>query len=198
MHPSHYAKASPNKPAFILASTGETVTYAQLEKRSNQIAQLFRSLGLKPDDHIAIHMENNRHFMEIVWGAQRSGIIYTAISTHLREDEIAYIVDNCEAKLLISSSKLGDLARNIRSRCSGLQHCFMVGDPLPGYASWEETTKSQSDLPITDEERGVQMLYSSGTTGQPKGILPKRVPGDPITVMTVSYTHLTLPTICSV
>ena len=129
MHPSHYAKASPNKPAFILASTGETVTYAQLEKRSNQIAQLFRSLGLKPDDHIAIHMENNRHFMEIVWGAQRSGIIYTAISTHLREDEIAYIVDNCEAKLLISSSKLGDLARNIRSRCSGLQHCFMVEIP---------------------------------------------------------------------
>ena len=190
MHPSHYAKASPNKPAFILASTGETVTYAQLEKRSNQIAQLFRSLGLKPDDHIAIHMENNRHFMEIVWGAQRSGIIYTAISTHLREDEIAYIVDNCEAKLLISSSKLGDLARNIRSRCSGLQHCFMVGDPLPGYASWEDTTKSQSDLPITDEERGVQMLYSSGTTGQPKGVLPKRVPGDLITVMTPTASAL--------
>ena len=66
----------------------------------------------------------------------------------------------------------------------------MVGDPLPGYASWEETTKSQSDLPITDEERGVQMLYSSGTTGQPKGVLPKRVPGDPITVMTPTASAL--------
>ena len=85
-------------------------------------------------------MENNRYFMEIVWAAQRSGIIYTAISTHLREEEIAYIVDNCEAKILISSNALGDLAGNIRSRCNGLQDCFMVGGTSHGYLSLEGAT----------------------------------------------------------
>ena len=186
MHPSHYAKTTPDKPAFIMAGSGESVTYLQLEQRSNQIAQLFRSLGLKPDDHVAIHMENNRHFMEIVWGAQRAGIIYTAISTHLREEEIAYIVDNCEAKVLISSTALGDLAGNIRSRCKHLQDCFMVGGTQQGYLSWEKTTETQPDTPINDEERGVQMLYSSGTTGRPKGVLPMRNPGESIQVMTPS------------
>lgn len=186
MHPSHFAKTSPNKPAFIMAADGEVVTYLQLEQRSNQIAQLFRALGLKPGDHIAIHMENNRHFLEIVWGAQRTGIIYTAISTHLREDEISYIVDNCEARVLISSSALGDLAGNIRSRCDGLEYHYMVGGVLQGYMSWEEAINTQPDTPIKDEERGVQMLYSSGTTGRPKGVLPKRVPGESIRVLNPS------------
>ena len=190
MHPSHFAKSTPDKPAFIMAGSGEEVTYLQLEQRSNQLAQLFRSLGLQPDDHIAIHMENNRHFMEIVWAAQRSGIIYTAISTHLREEEIAYIVDNCEAKVLISSNALGDLASNIRSRCNGLQDCFMVSGTSHGYLSLEDAIKSQPDTPISDEERGVQMLYSSGTTGRPKGVLPKRVPGESIQVMTPSAATL--------
>ena len=192
MHPSYFAKTTPDKPAFIMAGSGESVTYLQLEQRSNQIAQLFRSLGLKPDDHIAIHMENNRHFMEIVWGAQRAGIIYTAISTHLREDEIAYIVDNCEAKVLISSKALGDLAGNIRTRCERLRDCFMVGGTREGYLSWEEATVTQPDTPIGDEERGVQMLYSSGTTGRPKGVLPKRKAGESIQVMPPSADTLRL------
>jgi long-chain acyl-CoA synthetase len=190
MHPSHFAKSTPDKPAFIMAGSGEVVTYLQLEQRSNQIAQLFRSLGLQPDDHIAIHMENNRHFMEIVWAAQRSGIIYTAISTHLREEEIAYIVDNCEAKVLISSIALGDLAGNIRSRCNGLQDCFMVGGTSHGYLSLDEAIESQPNTPIDDEERGLQMLYSSGTTGRPKGVLPKRASGESIQVMTPSAATL--------
>jgi long-chain acyl-CoA synthetase len=186
MHPSHFAKTTPDKPAFIMAGSGEVVTYLELEKRSNQIAQLFRSLALKPDDHIAIHMENCRHFIEIVWGAQRAGIIYTAISTHLREEEIAYIVENCEAKLIISSSSLGDLAGNIRSRCKDLQTCYMVGGTQQGFDSWEKVTKTQPDTPIADEERGVQMLYSSGTTGRPKGVLPQRTPGESIQAMAPS------------
>lgn len=179
MHPSQHARTNPDKPAFIMAGSGEVVTYRQLDDRTNQAAQLFRSLGLKLGDHIAIHMENNRHFLEIVWSAQRSGLIYTAISTHLKEEEIAYIVDNCEAKLIVTSSALGELAGNIQQRCPQLQHSFMVNGASAGFDSWEEAIAGQPTESIADEERGVQMLYSSGTTGRPKGVLP-RAPGGEI------------------
>ena len=78
MHPSIHAQTHPDKPAYIMAATGETVTYRQLDEQSNRIAQLFRSLGLKAGDHIALFLENNARFFEICWGAQRSGLIYTA------------------------------------------------------------------------------------------------------------------------
>ena len=92
-HPSITAETYPNKPAIIMGSSGEMVTYRQLDERSNQGAQLFRSLGLQTGDHIGMMMENNRQFLEICWAAQRSGIVFTPISTHLKEDETAYILE---------------------------------------------------------------------------------------------------------
>ena len=102
-HPSITAKTYPHKPAIIMGSTGEIVTYHDLDERSNQAAQLFRSLGLKSGDHIGMMLENNRQFLEIVWAAQRSGLIFTPISTHLKKSETAYILQNCGAKLFIGS-----------------------------------------------------------------------------------------------
>ena len=75
-----------------MAGTGETVTYRQLDERSNRVAQLFRALGLKAGDDIALFMENNPRFFEICWGAQRAGLIYTAISSRLTAGEVEYIV----------------------------------------------------------------------------------------------------------
>src|SRR5438270_11947705 len=80
MHPSIHARKHPDKPAYIMAATGEAVSYRQLDEQSNRIAQLFRSHGLRPGDHIALFLDNNPRFFEICWGAQRSGLIYTAIS----------------------------------------------------------------------------------------------------------------------
>jgi fatty-acyl-CoA synthase len=94
-HPSITAQTYPHKPAIIMGDSGEMVTYRQLDERSNQGAHLFRSLGLAAGDHIGIMMENNRQFLEICWAAQRSGLIYTPISTHLKRDESAYILENC-------------------------------------------------------------------------------------------------------
>ena len=91
-HPSIYAQTYPRKPAFIMGNTGEMVTFGQLDERSCQGAQLFRSLGLKTGDHIGLMLENNARFMEIVWAAQRAGLIYTPISTHLKQEETAYIL----------------------------------------------------------------------------------------------------------
>ena len=169
-HPSVTAETYPHKPAFIMGESGEMVTYAELDERSNQGAQLFRSLGLKAGDHIGMMLENNRQFMEIVWAAQRAGLIFTPVSTHLKKEETRYILDNCGARLFIGSHALAEVAEQVRAGSTGVQHFFMVGGVRPGFESWEEATDRQPSTRIKDERNGVPMLYSSGTTGQPKGV----------------------------
>ena len=83
MHIYVHAEPTPDKPALRMAGSGLTVTFGELEERSNRVAQMLRALGLRTGDHIAILMENHPRFFEVCWGAQRSGIFYTAISTHL-------------------------------------------------------------------------------------------------------------------
>jgi fatty-acyl-CoA synthase len=170
-HPSITAQTYPHKPAIIMGGSGEMVTYKELDERSNQGAQLFRSLGLKTGDHIGMMLENNRQFLEILWAAQRSGLIFTPISTHLKKSETAYILQNCGAKLFIGSLALSAVAEELLSESTGVQHFYMVGGVKPGFESWEEAIDAQPTAPIGDESNGVPMLYSSGTTGQPKGIL---------------------------
>jgi len=170
-HPSITAQTYPHKPAIIMGDSGEMVTYKELDERSNQGAQLFRSLGLKTGDHIGMMLENNRQFLEILWAAQRSGLIFTPISTHLKKSETAYILKNCGAKLFIGSLGLSAVAEELLAESTGVDHFYMVGGVKSGFDSWEEATDTQPDTPIADESNGVPMLYSSGTTGQPKGIL---------------------------
>jgi fatty-acyl-CoA synthase len=146
------------------------VTYRQLDERSNQGAQLFRSLGLQAGDHIGMMLENNRQFLEIVWAAQRSGIIFTPISTHLKRDEVVYILENCGAQLFIGSLHLSEVAQQVLPAVTGVKHFYMAGGIKPGFESWDEATDTQPTTPISDETYGVPMLYSSGTTGQPKGV----------------------------
>jgi long-chain acyl-CoA synthetase len=169
-HPSVTAQTYPHKPAFIMGASGEIVTFRQLDERSNQGAQLFRSLGLKTGDHIGMMMENTRQFMEIVWAAQRSGLVFTPISTHLKKEETAYILQNCGAKLFIGSHALAAVAEELLSESTDVDHFYMVDGVKPGFQSWEEVSDEQPTTPISDESNGVPMLYSSGTTGQPKGV----------------------------
>src|SRR3984957_9763522 len=102
MHPSHHAKSHPDKPAYIMAASGETVTYGQLEARSNQGAHLFRRMGLEAGDAIAIFMDNSPRYYEVLWAAQRSGLRFTCISSKLNAGEVAYIVGDSESKALIA------------------------------------------------------------------------------------------------
>ena len=179
MHPYIHAQKFPDKPAYLMAGSGETVTYGQLDRQSNRIAQLFRSLGLRAGDHIAIFMENNARFFEICWGAQRSGLIYTAISSRLTAPEVDYIVGDCGAKLFVTSRYLAERAAELRPLMANAAHRFMVDGTIDGYASWEEAVARQPATPIADQTQGHDMLYSSGTTGRPKGVLPV-VPKQPI------------------
>src|SRR6478752_10617907 len=132
MHPSIHAKTHPDKAAYIMAATGETVTYRQLDEQSNRIAQLFRSLGLKPRDHIAIFLENNPRYFEICWGAQRSGLVYTAISSRLTAAEVEYIVNDCGAKLFVTSTALADKAAEVATLMPAVANRYMIDGTLAG------------------------------------------------------------------
>src|SRR5512142_697821 len=127
MHPYIHAQKHPDKPAYIMAATGETVTYRQLDDQSNRIAQLFRSLGLRARDHVAIHLENNPRFFEICWGAQRAGLVYTAISSRLTAPEVEYIVNDCGATLFVTSSYLREKAADLANLMPGVANRYMIG-----------------------------------------------------------------------
>ena len=169
-HPSIYARTVPDKIAYQMAGTGKAITYRELDELSNQGAQLFRSLGLKAGDHIAFLMENRLAFMEICWAAQRAGLYYTAISRYLTEDEIAYIVKDCGAKVFITSPKCAEQVRNLVKGDASAPLFFMVDEPEAGFRSWDSEAIAMPKTPIADEVAGYDMLYSSGTTGRPKGI----------------------------
>ena len=151
-HPSVHARTLPNKIAYQMAGTGKAITYRELDELSNQGAQLFRSLGLKAGDHIALLMENRLAFMEICWAAQRSGLYYTAISRYLTTDEIGYIVKDCGAKLVITSPKCAEQIKGIVSDAAGAPLFYMIDEPLPGFRSWDTEALAQPTTPISDEE----------------------------------------------
>ncbi len=170
MHPSIHARTHPDKPAYIMASTGETVTYGQLEARSNQGAHLFRSIGLRPGDHIALFSDNNARFYEVCWAAQRCGLYYTAMSSRLTAAEIDYIVKDCGAKAFIAAKALEPAAGKLAGKFANVQHYYSIAGDMPGYESFEAARAAMPTTPIADQVAGHDMLYSSGTTGRPKGV----------------------------
>ena len=192
MHPSINARKTPDKPAIVMAASGETLTYRELDDRSNQGAQLFRKLGLANGDCIAIFMQNDIRFLEICWAAQRAGLYYTCISSRLTAGEAEYIVRDCGAKLLVVSHGLAEVARDLAPRLGDLS-LYMVGGKVPGYESYEDAASAQPAIPIADESAGADMLYSSGTTGRPKGVrhalegLPIDAPSPLVALVTMLF-----------
>ncbi|GAA0316920.1 acyl-CoA synthetase [Sphingomonas oligophenolica] len=177
MHPSVHGRETPDKPALIVAETGETISFADLDRRSNRAAQLFRAKGLKAGDTIALFVENVPEFYDIVWGAQRSGLFFVCISTKLTTPEVDYIVRDSGAKLVVASAGLAPVAAQLAGTL-GDTLLFALGGDVPGWASWEEAVAAMPDTPIADERSGADMLYSSGTTGRPKGVRVA-LPDDP-------------------
>ena len=167
MHPATHAKTHPERAAYIMAATGETVTYGQLDARSNQGAHFFRAQGLKPGDVIALFMDNHPRYFEIAWAAQRSGLYYTCISSKLTAGEVEYIVGDCEAQLLITSPGVGAVADDLPGVLPKHVKLYMAGEARAPYASWDDAIAGFPTTPIADETAGSDMLYSSGTTGRP-------------------------------
>lgn len=193
-HPSIHAQSTPGKIAYQMAGSGEAITYAELDRRSNQGAQLFRSLGLKTGDHIALLMENCLPFMEVCWAAQRSGLYYTAISRYLTPEEIAYIVRDCGARIVITTPQCAAAIAPLVGAAPGAPVFFITGEARPGFRSWDEARDAQPATPIADEAAGYDMLYSSGTTGRPKGI--KRPLSEPSILVPNPLLKLLCSTMC--
>jgi long-chain acyl-CoA synthetase len=171
MWPGPHAATRPDKPAFIMAGSGATVTYRELDDRSNQLAQLLHDRGIGFRDHVAIFLDNNPRYLEVVWAAQRSGIYFTPINFHFNADEVAYIVENCDARAFFTTTALGEVARELTGKLPPSVETRMVADgPLDGYERLEESIAAYPTAPLAEELEGHAMMYSSGTTGRPKGI----------------------------
>ncbi len=179
MHIREFAKTTPDKPVIIMAGSGETVTYKQLDDRSNKAAQYLRAQGLEIGGHVALLMENNPRFYEVCWAAQRAGLYYTAISSRLSAEEAAYIINDCGARIFITSEYKSELAGQLIDRIPNVEEKLMVDGTIPGYHSYEDKVSGYPAEPLSDECEGADMLYSSGTTGRPKGVKPAEV-GNPI------------------
>jgi len=160
-----------DRPAVIMGSTGQTVSYRELDERSNRLVHLLRERGLGKGDVVAVLLENNAHLHEVTWAARRSGMYFTPINRHLTGAEVEYIVTNCGAKAIVASSAVAEAAGALTPEVAPeLQVRLMMGGTIPGWESYEDATAGQSGEPVEDEQEGDLLQYSSGTTGRPKGI----------------------------
>ena len=176
MYPGHWAQVHPEKVAIVNTLTGAEQTYAQLNDRSNQLAQLLWAKGLRRGDHIALFMENDIRYFEVVWAALRSGLYITTINRYLTCEEAGYIVDDCEAQALVTSAVMHE-AEGLQAHAPNCHTWLSMDDRHPGFDDYDEAIAAFPAEPLAEEPAGGMMLYSSGTTGRPKGIkrpLPDR------------------------
>jgi len=191
MYPGKYAQMHAERTAFIMADSGEAVTYAELEQRSNQLAHVLRAHGLSRLDHYSVFMENNSRYLEACVAGERTGLYYTCINSYLISGELSYILNNSEAQLLITSKASFEVARQALVDAPRVALCLVVGgggqlESTVGNAvvrDYEMALAGQPGTAVADEALGTSMLYSSGTTGRPKGVLrplPDNPPSQPL------------------
>jgi long-chain acyl-CoA synthetase len=173
VYPGEHARKHPDWPAIVMARSGEVVTYGEYEQRCNRAAHFLRDVGLQRGDHVAVLMENHPRMLEFEGAAERTGLYYTLVNSHLTAEEAAYIVNDCEARVFVSSAAKRDVALGVAERCPKLERLLMVdvGEEVGPFEPYEQVMASYPAEPIPDEQLGAAMLYSSGTTGRPKGIL---------------------------
>jgi long-chain acyl-CoA synthetase len=187
MYTGQYAVKKANQPAIIMAESGETLSYAQFDQHSNKVAHLLSTMGLTRLDHYAIFMENTISYAEICGGGERSGLYYTCINSYLTVDELAYIINNSESQIVFTSEAKSHTVEQALAQCPNVRRCYVVdGDgPTDMFERYADAIKDLPETPVDNESLGTSMLYSSGTTGRPKGIiraLPDNLPDEPLPI----------------
>ena len=170
MFPGAHLAAHADKPALIMGGSGFTQTFAELDAAANRLSHLLRSAGLEPGDHIAICMENHDRYLEVVWGCHYAGLVYTCTSSRLQSGELEYILNDCEARAFITSQYKAEQAAEIVANTPGVELRLMLDGVIDGYESYEDAVADQPVEPLEHRIAGTDMLYSSGTTGRPKGV----------------------------
>ena len=172
MQPGDLLRRRGGSVAAVLAGSGASRTYAELDDRSTRLARVFDEAGLVPGDHVAVMLHNGLEYLDAVWAALRSGLYLTPVSWHLGPAEAGYILEDCAAQALITSAAMADVVRGLGASAAQLDVRLSVGGGIDGYDDLERVLERTPGTPRADEREGHLMLYSSGTTGRPKGILP--------------------------
>ena len=158
MFPGNFVQSTPDKPAVIRPATGESITYRELDERSTQLARYFRSVGAKPGDHVALISNNDLRAFEVYWAALRSGLYITAVNWHLTAAEAAYIVDDCEATILVASGQASAAVPLDEKLIPRVRHQLVYGGALEGFDDYEDAVDAQSTAPLDSQPRGADML----------------------------------------
>ena len=176
MYPGEHARTTPDKAAQIMASTGEVTTYRELDEGANRLARLLHDRGLREGDHISILAENHPRYFEAFWAAMTSGLYFTAINRYLSPEEAAYLVNDSGSTVLITTKAMATTATKMLDLIPDCPHRLMIDGTVDGFESYEGAVAAMPVEPLPRLPKGAVMLYSSGTTGKPKGIL-RPLPG---------------------
>jgi long-chain acyl-CoA synthetase len=174
VYAAEQARERPDEAALIFEPSGTVVTWAEYEAKANQVAHVLRDAGLEKGDHLALFMENDPAVLQTEAGAERSGVLFTPINSYLSTEEVAYIVNDSLSRVVVTSATKSDVAARLPELCPKVERWLMVGggrSPAAPFESWDEAVASASSDHIADEHMGGPMMYSSGTTGRPKGIV---------------------------
>jgi len=169
-YPGGVARTTPDKTAVVMAGSGDSVTFAELDASANRLARTFRDLGLDPQSHMVACLENRIEFPQIGWGAHYAELSYTFASTRLTVGELAYIVQDSGSRVVVLSDQVATSADELRAELATLADGADDRVRILGVEELFELAASQSPDPLPDAHEGADMLYSSGTTGRPKGV----------------------------
>ncbi|MFT5560635.1 MAG: long-chain acyl-CoA synthetase [Candidatus Azotimanducaceae bacterium] len=173
---AYHAQQAPENMAVI--SNYGNRTFAELNERINQLARVLRNAGLKPDDGVAMLLTNRPEFVEVLYACQRTGLRVTPINWHLTGDNASYIVENSEAKAFIADIRCAASAIDaLNDNRAQVKLSLSVGGNIEGFGDYQDAVKDEASSNIEDPVIGTQMLYTSGTTGRPKGVYrPRQAP----------------------
>ncbi|WP_174523761.1 acyl-CoA synthetase [Mycolicibacterium novocastrense] len=191
-----HAAHAPDRPAIIMAGSSRVLTYGELDDSSKRLASSLHHLGLRRGDVIALLTDNAPEAFEVYWAAIRSGLYITLVNRHLAPEEIAYILHDSEAKILFASAGVAELAQHLVGLIPDVWQCYSFGGSVTGFLPYDHLL-ALTTTPLPDQPCGAELLYSSGTTGRPKGIkppLPTRQvdePGDSLVELLQQVLHVT-------